>query len=200
MEKFQNEKNRESTNVNYMTVWRSFNKFIMRLDSKPRLWEDRVNLFVTHLINLGRKSSTVKSYMSVIKGILTTFGQYKWDDKLILLASLTRACCLRNDRVYSHLPIQLRLLDLMMFELNNIFQNQPYVNILYKTVLMFGFYGLMRVGEITQGTHVALAKNVHIGTNKNKILVVLFTSKSMVWNQDHKKSKSLQHNGNQKHQ
>ena len=40
------------------------------------------------------------------------------------------------------------------------------------------YYGLFRVGEIAQGDHVIKAKDVHIGTNKDKILAVLYTSKT----------------------
>ena len=40
------------------------------------------------------------------------------------------------------------------------------------------YYGLLRIGEISESPHAVLARNVHIGTNKNKILFVLLTSKT----------------------
>ena len=43
-------KNRETTKKNYISVWRQFNKFIIKLDDKPTLWEDRVSLFSAYLI------------------------------------------------------------------------------------------------------------------------------------------------------
>ena len=42
---------RESTQKNYCTVWRLFNKFIVQLDRKPNNWEERLVLFVGYLIN-----------------------------------------------------------------------------------------------------------------------------------------------------
>ena len=36
----------------------------------------------------------------------------------------------------------------------------------------------MRVGEVAKGTHPVKAADVHIGSNKNKILLILYTSKT----------------------
>ena len=56
--------------------------------------------------------------------------------------------------------------------------NQPYLNILYKALFCAAYYGMLRVGELTKGPHVILAKNVHIGTNKRKLPFFLETSKT----------------------
>ena len=40
------------------------------------------------------------------------------------------------------------------------------------------YYGLFRIGELTKGTHPILAKDVHIATNKKKLLLILHTSKA----------------------
>ena len=45
-------------------------------------------------------------------------------------------------------------------------------------MLIAGYYGLLRVGELAQGPHVILAENVHIGVNKDKMLFILRTSKT----------------------
>ena len=37
---------------------------------------------------------------------------------------------------------------------------------------------MMRVGEVTLSPHVPLAKNIHIATNKDKLLLVLYSSKT----------------------
>lgn len=57
-------------------------------------------------------------------------------------------------------------------------KKQPYLAILYKAAFIMGYYGLLRIGELSQGPHVLLAKNVHIGQNKNKILLILESSKT----------------------
>ena len=41
-----------------------------------------------------------------------------------------------------------------------------------------GYYGLLHVGEIAKGDHKIKAKNIHIGLNKNKILILLYSSKT----------------------
>ena len=102
-------KHRGSTKVNYYTVWLQFNQFFVKLDKKPKTWENRVTLFVGYLINDNKKSSTIKCYVSAIKAVL----QYvKVDLKLdvALLSSLTKACQLSNDTVRTRLPIRYDLL------------------------------------------------------------------------------------------
>ena len=36
----------------------------------------------------------------------------------------------------------------------------------------------MRVGELTESPHVLKARNVHIATNKDKLLLILYSSKT----------------------
>ena len=45
-------------------------------------------------------------------------------------------------------------------------------------MFMFLYYGLMRIGEVAKGCHSIKARNVHSARNKNKILLVLFSSKT----------------------
>ena len=174
---------RSSTNANYLQIWRSFNKFVIRLDTKPKSWEERVALYSAYLVQKGNKSSTVRSYISAIKAVLKNDG-YEWNDNLILLGTLTRGCKLVNDRVRVRLPIKAGLLELILFEIERIFENQMYLEILYKAILLMGFYGLFRVGELAaylntdKSNHAIKAKDVHMGQNKNKILIVLFSSKT----------------------
>ena len=40
------------------------------------------------------------------------------------------------------------------------------------------YYGLMRVGEVSQGDHPVKARDIHAATNKDKILVILRSSKT----------------------
>ena len=177
LERLKQKKNRDSTKANYLAVWRNFNNFLIKLDRKPEQWEDRVCLFGAYMVQKGVQSSTLKSYFSAIKGILADDG-YIWCNNRIVLGSLVKACKLTNDRVKTRLPIQIRLLEILLFEIERLFDKQPYLEILYKTMLIVGYYGMLRVGEITTGSHPVRAKDVHIGSNKNKILLILYTSKT----------------------
>ena len=170
--------NRKSTDKNYLSIWREFNQFLIRLDSRPEYWEDRIALFATYLINKGRKSSTIKSYISAIKFVLKRDG-YQWNESRAQFTALTKACKLINDTVKIRMPISSQLLDLILFELDRIYLGkQPYLAILYKTMLCVGFHGLLRIGELANSPHQILAKNVHVGQNKKKIRIMLFTSKT----------------------
>ena len=49
---------------------------------------------------------------------------------------------------------------------------------MYRALFCVAYYGLFRIEELTSGSHPVMAKNVHIGRNKDKILFVLRTSKT----------------------
>ena len=170
---------RDSTARNYLNIWRQFNKFVMCLDGKPKLWEDRTMLFLAHLIDEGTQSTTFKSYASAIKKTLIIDG-YKWNDNLVLVRSLARACRIINDQLITRLPIHCRLLEIILFEVQRLYtsKKQWYLEFLYKSIFILSYYGLMRAGEVTCSPHVLKARNVHIATNRNKILLVLYTSKT----------------------
>ena len=91
LERLKSQSCRKSTNQTYLNIWRNFNNFVIHLDVKPDKWEDRVSLFLAHMIDKGLQSSSVKSYVSAIKKILV-IDSYPWDDNAILLSTLTRAC------------------------------------------------------------------------------------------------------------
>ena len=126
---------RETTSKNYMGIWRHFNKFLIKLDNKPPEWEQRTALFCAYLIDKGNKSATLKSYISAIKMVLKEDG-YSWDDNKILFNSLTRACKLENDTVKCRFPIQRKLLELILFEIQRIFADQQYLQLLYEALFM----------------------------------------------------------------
>ena len=81
---------KQSTKHTYLSVWRKFNSFLIKLDIKPPSWEERTVMFIAFCVEEGAQSSTVKSYISAIKRILINDG-YIWNDQLVLLSSLTRA-------------------------------------------------------------------------------------------------------------
>ena len=144
----------------------------------PQSWEQRTALFCAYLVDRGLKSTTLRSYVSAIKCILKD-DKYKWVDGEVVLDSLIRACKLTNDIVTPRLPISKRLLELILFEIGRLFNQQPYLEILYKTVLAIGYYGLFRIGELTvPGDHTIKASNVHVAKNKQKILLVLYILKT----------------------
>ena len=61
---------RDFTAKKYLALWWQFNKFVIKLDKKPKFWEDRTTLFIGYLIENGMQSSTMKSYISAIKAML----------------------------------------------------------------------------------------------------------------------------------
>ena len=89
---------RDSTKRTYYQVWKQFNLFINRLDKRPTNLEHSIILFIGHLVDQNKQSSTIKSYLSAIRAVLKIDGT-KLNEDLFLVSSLTRACKLSNDRV-----------------------------------------------------------------------------------------------------
>ena len=124
----------------------------------------------------------IRSYVSAIKSTLQD-DNYQWDDSYVLISTLTRACKKINDTVKTCFPISCKLLELILFEIDRQYGgSQPYLSIMYKTVLLIGYYGLFRVGELAIGgqgdQHTIKAANVHIAVNKDKLLIILYSSKT----------------------
>ena len=177
LEKLRLKSKRESTALNYFSIWRKFNSFVIKLDKIPDNWEDRVSLYAAFLVDQGLQSTTLRSYYSAIKSVLRDDG-YQLDDNKILLNSLAKACKLVNDHVVTRLQIRLKLLEILIFEIERAYQTQPYLETMYKAILLLGYYGLFRIGELTSGSHPICAPNVHIAQNKKKMLFILYSSKT----------------------
>ena len=124
-----------------------------------------------------RKSTTVRTYISAIKFVLTTDG-YDWNAEQVLLNTITRSCKIKNDRLKVRLPIQKGLLELILFRLQRKFDTQPYLEALYISAFLLQYYGLLRIGEIAESVHSIKAINVHEAKNQKRILLVLYTSKT----------------------
>ena len=165
--------------MNYYGVWKTFNKFFIHLDIKPNNWEDRLTLFIAYLIETKKKSSTIKSYVSAIKAVLLDI-KVKLNEDRVLLAALMKACKIKNNQIKAKLPINHGFLNILLSSLDTVFLNnaQPYLKVLYRAVLSTMYFGLFRIGEVTQSSHVIKARDVHIGLNKKKLMLVLHSSKT----------------------
>ena len=140
---------------------------------------DRLALFIAYLVEYRKvQSGTVHSYISAIKNILKTDG-YKWSEERVWFNALIRSCKLVNDTVKTRLPIHIGLLEIILFEMQRILmlRHQPYLKIMYKSLFALAYYRLMRIGELTESKHVIKAKDIHIAENKDKIRVLLYSSK-----------------------
>ena len=175
------QRNRDSTRKMYYSVWKVFSNFYLSLDVKPDTWADRVTLFVRYLVDQNRKAGTIKSYVSALKAILRD-DKIEINEDKYLLSSLTKACVYHNDVAVVRFPIRKPMLDALLHSVDHLFlcesRNQPYLATLYKAMFATAYYGMFRVGEIAKGTHRILARDVHIGVNKQKILFMLRTSKT----------------------
>ena len=181
LEKLKANQARSSTIRNYMSIWRKFNKFLLRLDDRKRVntWEKRVVIYGTYLVEQKAQSQTIKSYFSAIKYILQTDG-YIWNVQVAMLDVITKSCQLINDRIKIRLPIRIHLLEQVLFEVQRTFHDQRYLRAMYQALFSIGYYGMMRIGEMTlsDSEHYVRAKDVLISFNNDKIKLKLHTSKT----------------------
>ena len=181
-EQLLNSVHRNSTRKNYHGVWQNFNKFVIKLDWIPESWEERVSLYCAFMSENELQSSTMKSYISAIKAKLKNDG-YKWNQELYSFSALTRACKLKSDRVKIRLPIRVKFLNCILFEIYRQYKcTQDWKNLydrtLYLTAFLISSYGLFRIGEITKSDHVMKARDVHFSEDNSKLLIILHSSKT----------------------
>ena len=182
LERLKSRQTRDSTAANYLSIWRHLKRFIISLDYRDHnlSWEEKTALFGAYLIDGGVQSLTLKSYFSAIKHVLKQDG-YMWNENKVLLSSLIKSCKLENDQVKIRLPIQKGLLEMLLFEVRRYYsqnQVQPYLEALYTALFALAYYGMLRVGEVTWSPHTIKACDVHMGHNKDKMMLVLYTSKT----------------------
>ena len=83
------------------------------------------------------------------------------------------------DTVKTRLPIKKTMLMLLVNTIDSVFDSpQPYLCAMYKALMVTAYYGLFRVGELTQSPHVIKACDVYVGVNKRKFRFVLHSSKT----------------------
>lgn len=168
---------RESTKLKYYQAWIRLNRFLLKFDELPNSWEEKLVLYATHLADLGRKPNTINSYISGIRHILRLDG-VELSSSSVEIAAITRACKLKEERLQIRLPIHKRLLTLILDQLDRQFDQQPFLQKLYKAICVAGYYGMMRVGEMCSGDHPVLAKDFLTAANKKKHYLILRTSKT----------------------
>ena len=178
LERLKSEQFKPSTGDNYYGIWKNFNKFVIKLDVIPDSWEKKLNLYCAHLVfDKKLQSSTVRSYVTAIKQVLSIDG-YRWNHKQFLLATFTRHCRLKNDRLFNRLPFTRGVVELMLYETRHKFSNQPYLEVLYLALFSTMYYGLFRISEIANGEHAVKAVNVHEAADKKSFKFTLLSSKT----------------------
>ena len=118
-----------------------------------------------------KQSRTIKSYVSAIKAVLKEDKIKICEDKY-LLSSLTRACKVHNDQARIQFPIHRGLLKVLIKGVSTkyrIKQQQPCLDVLYWALFVTAYFGLFQFSAITKGSHIILAKDVHIAQNKKKL-------------------------------
>ena len=92
---------------------------------------------------------------------------------------MTEACKQKNNTFNTRLPVRKGMIMMLIRSLDQFYNPpQPYLQCLYKTLLITTYFGLLRIGEVTKSKHVVKAKDVQIGKNKKKLMFILRSSKT----------------------
>ena len=108
-------------------------------------------------MEMGIQSLTLKSYFSTVKCMLIDDG-YPLNQEKVLLGTLTKACRQINDTVRIRLPIHKSLLELLLFEIERAYVQEPYLECMFKAFFLLSYYGLFHIGELALGDHRVKAK------------------------------------------
>lgn len=176
-------KHRQSTRSKYHEIWISFNKFLIRFDRMPITWEDRIYVYIAHLVNNKKSVNTVKSYLSAIRQILKSDGVELNEDKE-LLSSLLTTCKIKNKSLFIRMPIRFKLLKAIIDHTDIMLNKngQTYLGNLLKAMFSAAYFGLLRVGEMVEGKHQIKRRNVNFAKNKKKVTIILESSKTHTLN------------------
>lgn len=161
----------------YHDIFNNFRDFLDLFRTLPDKWEEKMVLYATFLADNTYDESTINSYMSAIRFQLQQDGVRLEEDK-ILLESVIRSTRYKNKQKRQRLGISEHILHRLLDQVDNQFDQQPYLAALYKAMFVLAFYCLLRVSELTSGRHPILAKNVIVAKNKLKIQMTLETSKT----------------------
>lgn len=171
---------RQTTLNKYVEEWRTFNRFLLNgIDKIPNTWEDRLVVYVTFLVDTGKQSATIKSYISAIKKMMS-FEDINYNHIQAKLKALIKSAKLQNDKVKMRFPINRKMLHAILDKIDEVYlgRGQPYLASLYRAMCALGYHALLRVGEMAKGDHPVLVKDVSSNVAKQKIQVILRTSKT----------------------
>lgn len=172
-------RHRRSTRLKYHIIWTAFNKFLIKFDRMPTTWEDRIYVFIAHLVNNKKPINTVKSYLSAIRQILKSDGIELQEDKE-LLSSLLTTCKMRNKSLFIRMPVRFKLLKAIIDHTEILLneEGQSYLGSLLKAMFSTAYFGLLRIGEMTQSEHQLRVADIFSAKNKNKTTLLLRSSKT----------------------
>lgn len=179
VDRLQNSDVEWSTKTMYYRVWCLFNRFLLCFDDLPTSWEEKLVLFAAFNVEIGNAPATISSYMSAIRYMLRHDG-INISNVSCKLASIIRACKVNNDEVSVRRPIRKNLLKLIMQAVERRFlkKGQVFLAKLYKAMLTAGYYGYLRVGEMTKGRHNIQEQDMAIALNKSKAVLLIRSSKT----------------------
>lgn len=182
-------KHRISTRMKYHKIWTTFNKFLIKFDRMPLTWEDRIYVFIAHLVDNKKTINTVNTYLSAIRQILKSDGVELHEDK-DLLSSLLTTCKIKNKSLFIRMPIRFKLLKAIINHTHSslVDKGQEYLGKMLKAMFSIAYFGLLRVGEMVKSEHQIKLKNIHFAKNKEKVTILLTSSKT---HSEHDKPKKV---------
>lgn len=159
VDRIKNHKYQESTRLAYHNQWVACNQFLLRFNNLPEDWGDRLVLYAAALAEDGKAPATIKTYISGIRQVLL-LDKVQFTDRSFELKAIVRASKLENNKIYVRMPITKQILKGVLKQLAIRYDQQPYLQAMYRAMCVAAYYGMLRIGEITGGKHSLKAQHV----------------------------------------
>lgn len=159
VEKIKTCKVQESTRMAYHNQWVACNQFLLRFNNLPQDWGDRLVLYATALAEDGKTPATIKTYISGIRQVLL-LDKVQFSDRSFELKAIIRASKLVNNHIMVRMPINKKILTVILRQIQLRYDQQPYLCAMYRAMCTMAYYGMLRIGEMTAGKHALKAQHV----------------------------------------
>ncbi len=165
----------KSTREAYSRAWRSFTQFLSNLDEHNLCWEEKLVMFFTHLSELGRAASTIRTYMAGVRAHLK-MENVMLNENHYLLKLMYKGTA-KADVARLRLPITKDMLPPLLRRVPLVVKGEFEIN-LFQAIFATAYQGAFRIGELAGSEHAVKAKNLISSLSSDKVRIILHSSKT----------------------
>ncbi len=163
----------------YAHIWRNFIEFANKLKPLPKTWEDKITLYVVHLVEIGRAPSTIRGILSALKFQLHLDG-YPLNLNDFLLSVMIKAShrmYLKKGQYTLRLLLSENILVKVLQAVQLLCKDQILLRAL-RAIFSLAYYGLFRIGELVESEHTVLSHNINVNQRSGSCRIILLTAKN----------------------
>ncbi len=169
-----------STWKQYSAAWNHFTAFLAKLDEPVFSWEDRLMLFVVHMVEECKSPATIRSHLTGIRYLMRLEGIELQSNNFLYNVILKVCNKLRAESgmIYVRIPLTECLTKKLVAAIQR-FPMSSYDKLLYSAVICTAYYGLFRIGEVIDSQHAMRLENMQINPRTLGVKIKVTSSKTM---------------------